>query len=522
MKTVTVAQMRELDRRTMEELDIKGESLMERAGAGVALLVRRMADHNALVDPSIHIIAGRGQNGGDAFVAARILKEQGFTVDVTLAARANQISGDSLIHYSRMKSAGLDPFELPTLDDWREAIKRPFYAEIIIDGILGTGLNGPARGPAAGAIEYILANSQDSLVISIDVPSGLDADTGVAAGAAVCADVTATIGLPKKGLLAQTAIDLVGSLEVVEIGIPGEFVEELPPADPEYIHISGLKPVLRPRPRSCHKGDFGHLLVIGGSRRYGGAPLLSAHAAMRAGAGMVTLLAPASLRTVALGYLPELIMMPGEENTAGGLSAANAEWIMQHVADFDAVVIGPGLTTDEDAGVLLEAVLTHTKSPILIDADALTLFARVFPRWKKARTKMILTPHPGEMARLLGITVEEVQRDRKAAVERAVAETGKIVVLKGAGTLVAAPGCVTEINMTGNPGMATAGSGDVLAGVIGGLMLQRMILFDAARMGVFLHGRAGDYGAWRRGQASLLAGDVIDELASAMRDMSFR
>lgn len=523
MILVTTAQMREIDRRTIEEFNISGEQLMERAGNGVAMVVRGVAEAAGFVNPMIHLIAGRGQNGGDAFVAARVLKEQGWNVEVWLAAQTNQISGDSLVHFGRMKAAGIEPYVIPFIEEWHQVVNHPFMAEIIVDGVLGTGLKGPARGPAAGAIKYIRAQSNDALVVSIDVPSGLNADTGLADGQAVQADVTATIALPKVGLLNQAAIDYVGSLDVIDIGIPAELIEDVSPeSDCAFIHAADLKRLFPRRMRSSHKGVYGDLLVIAGSRQYGGAAILCARAALRSGAGRVMLLAPASLRDSVIRSAPEIIFISGEENAEGALSARNVELLKARDEKFNAVVVGPGLTVCPDTKELVEGVIKIGSSPMVLDADAINIFEGRAAAIKSAKRPIMLTPHPGELSRLMGVSVDDVQNDRVAAAESVVKKTSATVALKGAGTLVAARDWQTQVNMNGNPGMATAGSGDVLAGVIGGLLAQGLMPFDAARAGVYVHGRAGDYGSLRRCQISLIASDIIDELPYVFRELSLR
>lgn len=523
MMLVSTAQMRELDRRTIEEFDIKGEVLMERAGSGVALIVRRVAEIAGFLNPVVHLIAGRGQNGGDAFVAARLLKEQGYHVEVWVASRLNQISGDALIHYGRMKAAGIEAYEVPTLEDWQDVAQEPFYAEIIVDGVLGTGLSGPARGPAAGAIQYIRDRGRDSLVVSIDIPSGLHGDTGLAEGDAVIADLTATIGLPKVGLVSQDAIDHVGSLDVVDIGIPDELLEEVtPPGDIDFIHLTDLKPFFTRRRRSSHKGDYGHVLVVAGSREHTGAAVLCARSALRSGAGLVTALAPERLQGAIAGDTPELMVWPGRESKEGALSRENLSLLLERLDRFNAVVVGPGLTVCDDTMDLVKGLLAHVRVPMVLDADAINLYAGQSATFRDAAGPLVLTPHAGELARLMKSTREEIQRDRSGAVRKAAEATGAVVVLKGAGTLVSEPGKPVCVNMNGNPGMATAGSGDVLAGVIGGLLAQGFAPGNAARTGVYVHGRAGDYGAWRRCQAGLLAGDIIEELPYALRDLALR
>ena len=251
MKIVTTAQMRELDRRTIEEFGTKGDVLMDRAGQGVADVARRVAETAGFVNPWIHLVAGRGNNGGDAFAAARHLKDTGFAVEVWLAGSANEVQGDALLHLSRMKKAGITLRELPTKEDWDEAAKEKGWADIVVDGVLGTGGQGPARGPAVGAIQYINAQSGEALVVAVDIPSGLDGDTGAAGGAVVRADVTVAIGLPKRGLLEPAALDYVGCLEVVDIGIPADFIGQMDlEPDRELIHWSDLKPLFPPRARA--------------------------------------------------------------------------------------------------------------------------------------------------------------------------------------------------------------------------------------------------------------------------------
>lgn len=520
---VTTEQMRELDRRTIEDCGIKGDVLMERAGNGVAALVRRMAEIAGFVNPMIHLIAGRGQNGGDVFVTARLLKEVGYQVEVWLAGYINQISGDALIHYSKLKQAGVDTYEIPTMEDWEALSENAFYTEIIVDGVLGTGITGPARGPAAGAIQYIRKRALDSLVVSIDIPSGVNGDTGTAEGDSVVADLTATIGLPKVGLVSQNAVDNVGTLDIVDIGIPDELIKEVTPADNvDLLHLSSLKQLFTRRSRNSHKGNYGHVLVVGGSRLHTGAVSLCARAAMRSGAGLVTAVVPSSLQTAVACDTPELMVWPGIETEGGELSEENIKWFEENVSRFNAIVVGPGMTRLGSTKKIVSWLLDHVEVPIVLDADAISVWADDPGRLKQSKAPTVFTPHPGELARLLGTDAASIQSDRRAAAEQAVGLIGGVVVLKGAGTLVAEKGKPVQVNMNGNPGMATGGSGDVLSGIIGGFLAQHFTPFDAARCGVFVHGRAGDYGAWRRCQAGLLAGDITEELPYALRDLSLR
>lgn len=521
MKAITSAHMRELDKIASSEFEIPGFELMRRAGQGVATTVQYLAEKARGGDTFIQLVAGRGNNGGDAFAAALFLHEDDFEVEVLLAGSASDVRGDALRHLGKMRAAGVPLLELPTKESWTDALQDSSTGEIIVDGILGIGVNGPPRGPIAGAIHYINTIAEDNLVVSIDVPSGLDADTGEAPGEVVVADITATIGMPKIGLLSQKAIPYVGSLEVLGIGIPAELTANYP--SPRHL-ITGwdVRRTLRPRPRDAHKGMFGHVLVIGGAVGYAGAPILAARAALRSGAGLVSALIPSCLYGAVAGVTPELMMYPGQETPAGSLSGKNWKLWRDRIQDFTAVVIGPGLTRHPDSVKWITNLLEESTRPMVLDADAINVLAGKPELVAAANCPVILTPHPGELARLLDCTTETIQRDREAAVLEAARRTKATVVLKGAGTLVAQEGLPLHVNLTGNPGMATAGMGDVLSGVIGGLLAQGLSPFDAACSGVFLHGRAGDNAMWRRSQAGLISGDVVDELPNAFREVTLR
>ena len=522
MKAVTSKQMKELDRKAIADFGIAGDVLMDRAGHGVAETVQFLARIAGCDNPLIQLIAGRGNNGGDAFVAARYLKERGYEVEVWLAAEAGAATGDALKHLSKLKAAKITLHELPTKGEWDdEASASDLSGCILVDGILGTGLSGPARGPAAGAISYINALASRNLVVAIDVPSGLNSDTGKAEGDVVVADITATMGLPKRGLLEPEAIEYVGTVEVVDIGLPPELTDRAQ-SDMEMITAADLREILGRRPRNAHKGMFGHVLIIGGAPGYAGAVALAAEAAARSGAGLVTVLVPATVAPVVAGMIPEAMVHGGAQTEAGSLAAdCLAKW-GRRLGDFSAVLMGPGMTTHEDTRVLVEQVLAESRAPVIVDADALNVCAGRLDILQKASGPIVLTPHPGEMARLMGSQVQDIQSDRFNAARRVAEQTSAVTVLKGAGTVVAAKGRLLNVNLTGNPGMASGGMGDVLSGLIAGLAAQGVAPFDAARAGVYLHGRAGDNVAWRTSQAGMIAGDVLDELPSVFRESALR
>lgn len=521
MKAITSAQMRELDKVASSEFDIPGVELMRRAGRGVASIVAYIAEHGRMGDPFIQLIAGRGNNGGDAFAAACFLHEEEFEVEVLLAGSSSEVKGDALRHLSKMRAAGIPLTELPTKDAWEDALFDADSGGIIVDGVLGIGVNGPPRGPIGGAIHYINKISDDNVVVSIDVPSGLDADTGTSPGETVTADVTATIGLPKTGLLVPQAVPFVGSLDVINIGIPAELANQYA-CKRELITGWDIRRHLPRRPRVAHKGQYGHVLIIGGATGFAGAAALAARAATRSGVGLVSVLTPRSVYPIVAGGSLEAMTYPGSETETGSLSISNWETWKTRLTDFDAVVLGPGMTRHPDTAMWVRHLLKECRRPLLLDADALNTLEGVADLIARAQCPVVITPHPGELARLLGCSITDVQSDREGAAEKIAKLTQATIVLKGAGTIVTQAGRALHINMTGNPGMATGGTGDVLSGIMGGLLAQGLPPLEAACTGVFLHGRAGDNAMWRHSQAGLTATTVIDELPGVFREVVVR
>ena len=522
MKLITSEQMRELDRKTIAEFGVPGEMLMERAGSGVAKIVQYLARRSGYVNPSVQLFAGYGNNGGDAFVAARCLKEQGFDVEVWIAGGVDAIGGDALKHFSRMKSAGVALRELPREEDWDAALASGCGGgDILVDGVLGTGISGPPRGPAAGAIRYINALSDRSPVIAIDIPSGLNADTGEAMGDTIIADITATMGLPKRGLIESCAVAFVGNVEVVDIGIPDELVGRME-SDKELITPKDLRSLIRRRARNAHKGTFGNVLLIGGAAGYAGAIAMAARAAARSGVGLVTALVPACIASIVAGIVPEAMVHAAAETETGSMSADFLGKWNRSVDDFDAVLVGPGMTTHKHTQLFVKRLLHECRKPLVMDADALNVCKGQTSMIKQSSCPVVITPHPGEMARLLECSIADVQADRFKAALNTTENLCVTTVLKGTGTIVAEKGRPLNINMTGNPGMATGGMGDVFGGLLAGLLAQGLDPFDAARVGVYLHGRAGDNVAWRTSQAGMIASDVIEELPNVFGELMAR
>ncbi|MGQ9662447.1 MAG: NAD(P)H-hydrate dehydratase [Kiritimatiellia bacterium] len=516
MRLVTVQQMREIDEAVIQSHGVPGVVLMDRAGYGVAQMVRQLAEF-APFAPSILVFAGRGNNGGDALAAARYLHQWGLKTDVWLVAETSRIRGDALEHLQRLKAAGVEPQELARPEEWERVLSDPRpTGAILVDGILGTGSSGPPRGLAAMAIKAINWLAENNLVVSIDIPSGLNSDTGEAQGKAVHADLTATIALPKTGMIQPRAIEYVGSLDVIDIGFPSSFysVQE---GEDQLITSRDIRPLFRKRPRASHKGNFGHALLIGGTPGYAGAVGLAARAAQRSGCGLVTALVPESIAAAVAGMSMESMIHAGKQTSSGSLAAtALASW-RKSLNDFDAILIGPGMTPTSDTLQLLTTVLKESKVPVVVDADALNA-CRDHPEWLgEAQCPVLITPHPGELARLLGCSPAEIQADRFAAARRIAEATHAVVVLKGAGTIVTRRGETLHLNLTGNPGLATGGTGDALGGLLAGFLAQGRETFDAARAAVWIHGRAGDFAAWKSSYCALQAGDLIDEIPFALR-----
>ena len=521
MKTVSTTRMRQIEERMATDYGVTTEMLMDRAGYGVAHEVRTLADRAGFSDPLIQIFAGRGNNGGDAFVAARYLAEEDFSVEVMLAGAERDLEGDALHAFSQLKEAKVKFTEVPTRADWDRLQHEWPGGDILVDGLLGTGVSGPARGAIAGAIRYINANAKRGFVVSIDVPSGMSADTGVAPGDVVWADLTVAIGLPKIGYLSPRALEYVGTVCVADIGIPWELMEQAD-GPMEIITAADLRAMIPRRLRNTHKGSYGHALILAGSADYPGAPTLALAGAVRSGVGLVTAYVPGSLSLSVSAALPDAIVRPAPATTAGTLSAAFWEQLRPRLADYSAVLIGPGLTPHPEIRTLVERLLDECRVPLVLDADALNVLEREAARVARAKGPVILTPHPGEMGRLLGCPAAVVQEDREATLRKAVEKTGAVVALKGAGTLVGAPGRPIHLNLSGNPGMAKGGTGDVLAGLIVGLAAQGLEPFDAARAGVYLHGQAGDSVALRGSQQTLLASDLAMELTGVFRELMLR
>jgi len=464
----------------------------------------------------IGVAAGRGNNGGDGFVMARYLAQRRLDVTVFLLADRKLVSGDAAANLALLEPLGVPVVEVPDAEAF-EARQGLFQQQHVwIDAIFGTGLNAEVRGFYGQVIDFINASGRP--VFAVDIPSGLSADTGQVLGRAVRAEATATFAFAKVGHLLYPGAVLTGRLFVVDIGIPPRIARRVGPAQ-HLLTAADVRGSLAPRPADAHKGTCGHLLVIAGGTGKTGAAVMSATAAMRAGAGLVTLGVPASLAPAVESRLLEVMTAPLAESQPGTLGAAALTAVEHLYPGKDCLAIGPGIGTAEATARLVRAVVRGCPAPVVIDADALNVLAETPQVFDEVRSPLILTPHPGEMARLLGSTTAAVQADRPAAARTLAVRYGLCVVLKGARTVVAAPEGTVWINPGGNPGMASGGMGDVLTGIIAGLAAQGYKPETAARLGVFLHAEAADRLARQRGPRGFLAGDVMDGLPEVFADL---
>lgn len=513
MILATSQEMREADRCTIEEIGLPGIVLMENAAQGAARVLKEALGQ--VQDLDIAAFCGRGNNGGDGLAILRILAGQGALCTAYLLGRREQLQGDAATNLAVAQACGVDVVEVPDEETFARQQGAMAGHDAYIDAILGTGLNAPVRGVQALAID--LLNTLGQPVLAVDVPSGLSADTGRPLGLAVRADFTATFGLLKTGL-ALEAGEYVGQLSLVDIGIPPVVVEGLgcqaSLLDPET--VGWLLPV---RPASGHKGTFGHMLVVGGSVGKSGAVCLAALGGQKAGAGLVTAALPAGLNQVAEIKLTAAMSQPLAQTSLGGLSLQALEVLLELSAARQAVVLGPGLGTEEESRELARHLAAGLKQPLVIDADGLNALGEDLRPGIIGSPQAVITPHPGEAARLLGLSPAAVQTDRLAAARALAAQSGVVAVLKGARTVVAEPGGRAWINPTGNTLLASGGSGDVLSGLIGGLLAQGVGALSAALAGVFVHGLAAELAAADYGLRGLAAEELLDYLPRAFASL---
>ncbi len=515
MRLVKASEIQEMDRITIQELGIPGAVLMENAARGAT---RVFLDHfTPSTDSHVVVLCGRGNNGGDGYVMARYLQQAGFKVTVILLSKLNNVYGDALINLKVIKQMGLEVLEVPDAKRWGAKRRVLRNCDYIIDGILGTGLNSTVKGFYSQVLKYV--NGLGKPVMAIDIPSGLNADTGQIMGVAIKAELTATFGFPKVGHLIFPGADLVGRLVRIDIGIPESVVTQVPVSS-VMTDPSDLSHLFATENQDIHKGNRGHLLVLSGSTGKTGAATLTALGGLRAGAGLVTLGVPKSLNPILESKLTEAMTEPLPETSDGSLSLNAEKKIRALMEGKTALALGPGLSTHPETVSLVRRIVAGSRLPMVIDADGLNALSQDQSSISSCGQRAILTPHPGEMARLVGIKTSTVQNDRIGAATQFVKKYGCYLVLKGARTLIAQPDGELYVNPTGNPALSSGGAGDVLTGLIGGFLARGWSMAEAAIAGVYLHGMAADYLAEDMGQVGVLAGELLDVLPELMFSLS--
>lgn len=528
MRVVTGSEMREFDRITIEEIGIRGTVLMEEAGRGAAEeIVRcleawemeqsdrfRPASQMRQRSTAVLIFAGKGNNGGDGFVIHRWLTHWGYRCTTVLLAPSDSIKGDARVNLEilhRLQADVREVLDVPTLQKLALEIDR--YT-LVVDAIFGTGLAGNVEGLGRAAIELI--NEAQVPVVAIDIPSGLDAVRGVPLGVAVEADLTVTFALPKLGLLLDAGQKHTGEVKVIDIGIPDKVVDRAG-IQRFWVNDNLCRQMLPPRPADGHKGTFGRVFLLAGSIGLTGAAALAGEGALRSGAGLVTLGIPASLNGIMEIKLTEVMTKPLAEE-AGHLSRHAIPEILEEAKKADVVAVGPGVGQSSDMVEIMEALLSCKEIPLVIDADGLNNLKPMQHLLKGRQALTVLTPHPGEMARLVDKSVAEVLANRPGLADSFAREHGVVLVLKGAPTITAMPDGRMYINSTGNEGMGTGGSGDVLTGLISGFMAQRKE-DSSVPAAVYVHGLAGDQIAFTTNHRSMIAGDLLQGLALAFSQL---
>lgn len=505
---VTAKEMAEMDRRAIEEIGIPGMVLMENAGRRVVSVIKKMIGNAK--NKKVTIFSGKGNNGGDGYVVARYLYNMGAHVEVFLTGEYPDVRGDAAHNLHILSQMGL---KVHPISKWEhdEVISG---TQLIVDALLGTGVTGPLKGLISELVAVI--NSIDAPVVAIDLPTGLETDSGAVLGSCVKADVTVTMAHIKRGLLFSPGREHAGRVIVADIGIPKEVSRK---SDVKCFQLKAhyLQNVLPKRPLDTFKNRCGQVFLLAGSVGLTGAAALSSEATLRIGAGMALLGIPKSLNPIVEEKLTEVMTLSLPETDDQSLSYEAKQQISEKFQWTDVLAIGPGLTTHLDSVKLVKWILDKFDKPMVLDADALNCLKGEANLIKSARGTLILTPHPGELSRIIGMSTKEILANPIEVVRATAQKLNVILILKGAPTIVGAPdGCVF-INSTGNPGMATAGMGDVLTGVVAGLVAQRMSPLDGALAGVYIHGLAGDLAKSKVGQAGLMAGDVLRNLPFAMK-----
>jgi NAD(P)H-hydrate epimerase len=517
MRILTSAQMRDADRRTIEEIGLPSIVLMENAGRQVVAAME--ATYDDLVERSIAVLCGRGNNGGDGFVVARTLAQRGIDVSVFVIGTVSEIRGDARLNLEILGRLGLGVVEIANEQAWELHFSEISSCDLIVDAIFGTGL----RTPLQGFLETVAqdVNGAGIPVVAVDLPSGLSADTPELIGECIDAAVTVTLGAPKLPLVLPPAETHAGDIVIADIGIPEEVIEVLDGPRIELLTRGRLRALVQPRSPDSHKGDYGHVLVIAGAPGRSGAAHLTAMGVLKSGAGLVTVATPAACQPILAAMAPEYMTTALAAGADGGLAAGDLDRLLD--GGYDVIAAGPGLGTAPGTVEFLSALLERAGMPLVLDADALNAFAEHPERLVGAEGRdVIITPHPGEFARLTGLSTADVQGNRVDLARNFAASHRLYVVLKGHRTVIATPDERVFINPSGNPGMASGGMGDVLTGIIAGWLGHLLDAEAACKLGVFLHGAAGDLAEASEGEVALTASDLVAHLGDAVLELTAR
>jgi NAD(P)H-hydrate epimerase len=514
MIVVTAEQMREVDRLTIQQYGVPSLTLMERAGEGIAQAILERFGRQA--KKGVLVVAGKGNNGGDGFVVARLLKKKRIRCEVALLARKEDLSADAahnLRAYLKLKGK-VTQVSANGLSLLSQRISKN---ALIVDAILGTGTRSEVGGLFAEAIT--LMNASGLPIVAVDIPSGLDTDKGGPLGTAIQAEMTVALAYPKLGEVTYPGLDFVGDLVVADIGIEPEAVLKVAPKT-ELLSRETVGWLVPRRDADTHKGTYGHLVVVAGSRGKTGAAILACRAAMRTGAGLVTLAAPRSLNNIFASTLVEVMTEPLVDNAAEELEPLTDDAWRRLLERKNALLFGPGIGVNDGTQNSLRWLLRNLDMPWVIDADGLNNLTLESKRLREAKTPPVLTPHPGEMARLIGSSTAAVNADRVETARSYALANRCHLVLKGARTVIATAEGRVFINPTGNPGMASAGMGDVLAGILAALLGQGLATEDALKLGVYLHGFVGDAVAASKGNIGLIASDIIEGIPAGLHSLA--
>ena len=504
MKISSVSEIRNLDKTAIKEFGIKEELLMENAGEATYFVISKEC---GIKGKNFIIFCGIGNNGGDGFVIARKIHSNGGKVKVFILGDKGKYRGAARLNLDIISRLMIEIREIESVESVKTDVA---HSDAIVDAIFGTGLIREVTGLYRNVIELI--NGSGKTIFSADIPSGVTGDTGKIMGVAVNADYTVTFGLPKAGNILFPGHDLCGKLFVTYISFPPAIYD----SDSLKVEINRPKR-LPPRERDGHKGSFGQVLFIAGAANYFGAPYFSALSFLKAGGGYSRLAAPASITPHIANKGSEIVFLPQKETAAGSISLGNKDFLLNLAAKMDMVVLGPGLSLDEETQGLVRELAKEIDRPLLIDGDGITAISKDLQIIRERKSGTILTPHPGEMSMLTGLSVQEIDANKVDILQRTSKELKTIIVLKGGRSLIGFPDKRVFVNMSGNPGMATAGSGDVLTGVIAAMFGLGLNIGNSVLKGVFIHGFAGDLAAKEKGEDGITAQDILDYLPLALK-----